>query len=53
MYGMDAYLMIMHELEKARLADQVRKSRQKEGLSLAGSPPAAMSRCIRERTRRR
>jgi len=50
---MSEYLTIMHEVEKARLAGQVREGRQKEEPSLTRSPPSATGRCVRQRTRRR
>jgi hypothetical protein len=53
LYGMDAYLMIMHELEKARLPRQARKGRQKEEPSPTGIPPSATGKCTAQLTRRR
>lgn len=53
MYGMSEYLMIMHEVEKARLADRVRKSRQKEEPFPTGSSPSATGKkCTGQRTLR-
>jgi hypothetical protein len=54
LYGMNEYLMIMHEVQKARLACEARKGHQKEEeLSRTGSPLSATGKCICERTRRR
>jgi hypothetical protein len=39
LYGMSEYLMIMHDLEKARLAGLVRKPHQKRGY-FPGKNPA-------------
>jgi hypothetical protein len=38
LYGMSEYLMIMHELEKVRLADLARKDNQAESISQVESP---------------
>ena len=48
MYGMDAYLMIVHEVEKARLASRAREGRKKEQPFPTGSPPATAGERIRE-----
>ena len=54
MYGMNEYLMIAHEMEKARLlARQAKKSRPKQEPSLTGSLPPTTVRCIRQLTRKR
>lgn len=43
MYGMSEYLMIVHELEKVRLADLARKDNQAERISQVESPPVRES----------
>ena len=51
---MNGFLMIAHELEKARLlAQKAMKSRPKEGPSLTVSPPPTTVECIRQLPRRR
>jgi hypothetical protein len=47
---MNAYLTIMHEVEKVRLDRQAQKGRQKEEPFLTRSPPSATGKCIRQRT---
>ena len=53
LYGMDAYLMIMHEVEKERLARRAREGNRTEKPSPTGGPPSIRDRCIRRRARRR
>jgi hypothetical protein len=54
LYGMNEYLMIVHEMEKARLpARKAKKSRHKEEPSLTISLPPTTVKCIRQLTRKR
>jgi hypothetical protein len=54
LYGMNEYLMIAHEMEKARLlARQAKKSSHKEEPSLTVSLQPTTVECIRQQTRER
>ncbi len=50
MHWMNDYLMVMHEVEKAR---RVREDRERVEPARAGDPPPSRDRCSRLRDRRR